>query len=241
MTPTQKLSAAITANEQFLESYKERAHLIGRRVPGWSRHFHYLFFKSWLDAFPEAKTVLILGVYLGRDISFMLDAAKGSSNVREWKQDGSSRLLPAKGRALQVVGVDKFNAQPCDDWPEEKRGMTWEQAFNCQPPDAKKALENINPQEPHQVRLIEADDAVWLPVVQGQFDLCYIDTSHDFATVARQIKQVRPLCHANTIIAGDDYANGEAYWQVRQAVSEGFKSHQVLAGMIWFAGAEDLK
>ena len=218
-TPTQKLSAAIADNESRLDEYIERASTIGQRVPGWSRHFHYLFFKSWLDAFPEAKTVLILGVYLGRDISFMLDAAKG--------------------RALQVVGVDKFNAQPCDDWPEEKRGMTWEQAFNCQPPDAKKALANINPQDPHQVRLIEADDAVWLPAVQGQFDLVYIDTSHDLATVARQIKQVRPLCHANTIIAGDDYANGEAYWQVRQAVSEGFNSHQVLAGMIWFAGAED--
>jgi hypothetical protein len=220
-TPTQKLSAAIADNESRLDEYIERASTIGQRAPGWSRHFHYLFFKSWLDAFPEAKTVLILGVYLGRDISFMLDAAKG--------------------RELQVVGVDKFNAQPCDDWPEEKRGMTWEQAFNCAPPDAKKAMENINAQHPHVVRLIEADDAAWLPLVQGRFDLAYIDTSHDFATVARQIKQVRPLCHANTIIAGDDYNDAEKTWGVRQAVSDGFKSHQVLAGMIWFAGAEDFK
>lgn len=219
--PTDKLAAAIAANESCLGECIDRASAISQRVPGWSAGTHYLFFRSLFDAFPEIKTVLILGVYLGRDISFMLDCAKG--------------------RELQVVGVDKFNAEPCDDWPEEKRGLTWEQAFGCSPPDAKQALANINAQPPHQVRLIEADDAVWLPSIKGTFDFIYIDTSHDYLTVSRQIKQVRPLCAPHTIIAGDDYNDIEKTWGVRQAVTDGFTAHQVVGGIIWFAGAEDFK
>lgn len=57
----------------------------------------------------------------------------------------------------------------------------------------------------------------------------------------RQLKQVKPLCKPTTIIAGDDYENLEKTWGVKDAVTEAFKSHQVLAGTIWFAGAEDLK
>ena len=219
MSNTDKLAAAIADNESRLDEYIGRTSEIAKRVPGWARHYHYLFFKSYFDAFPEAKSVLILGVYLGRDITFMLDALKG--------------------REIQVVGVDKFNSQPCADWPEEKLGKTWEEAFNCAPPNAKTALDNINPQEPHKVRLIEADDAVWLERVQGAFDLIFIDTAHDKATVQRQIRQVHKLCHPFTIVAGDDYANLEKTWGVKDAVAEGFKRHQVLANTIWFSGAED--
>ena len=107
------------------------------------------------------------------------------------------------------------------------------------PPNAKAALDNINPSPPHHVRLIEADDALWLPLVENKFDFIYVDTSHDYETVARQIKQVRKLCHENTVIAGDDYNDVEPTWGVQKAVREGFKSHKVLAEIIWFAGAED--
>ena len=194
---------------------------IMERVPGWSRGHHFLFFKAVMHAMPELRSILILGVYMGRDICFMLEAAKF--------------------RPLQVVGVDKFNAEPCDDWPVEKRGMTWEEAFHCLPPSLELAAKNINALPPHDVSLIKADDADFLPGVTRSFDMIYVDTSHDKATCLRQFAQVKKLCHPNTIIAGDDYENLEATWGVKDAVAEAFTTHQVLADTIWFAGAGDYK
>lgn len=219
MNTAAKLAEALSANEPRMDDWIARSSEVGRRIPGWSRHLHYLFFKSWLDAFPEAQSVLMLGVYMGRDISFLLDAAPG--------------------RRLQVVGVDKFADTPCADWPEEKRGMSWTTAGFGAPPNAKTALENIAPRDEHAVRLIEADDAVWLEQVQGAFDLIFVDTSHDKATVLRQIRQIHKLCHPFTIVAGDDYNNGPATWGVKEAVTESFKRHHALGETIWFAGARD--
>ena len=190
-------------------------------VPGWSRGHHFLFFKAVMHAMPELRSILILGVYMGRDICFMLEAAKF--------------------RPLQVVGVDKFNAEPCDDWPEEKRGMTWEEAFHCAPPSLELAEKNTRAEKPHSVMLVKQSDVDWLPTATAKFDLIYVDTSHDKATCLRQFAQVKKLCHPNTIIAGDDYAPLEKTWGVSEAVAEAFTTHQVLADTIWFAGAGDYK
>lgn len=218
MSPTEKLTTALAANEPHLHQYNVSALAISQRVGGWSKQYHYYFFKSFLDAFPEARSVLIVGVYLGRDISFILDAAGE--------------------RHLTVTGIDKFNAEPCDDWPEEKRSMTWEQAFNCPPPDIEVAYGNIGANGNHAVHLVKANDKDWLESANGAFDLIYLDTAHDKATVQRQIRQVHKLCHPFTIIAGDDYENIMPTWGVKEAVAESFRSHQVLADTIWFAGAE---
>lgn len=220
MTNADKILTAINAySVKFHEIDADHLKLAGR-IPGWSSSYHRLFFKSVFDAVPEIKTVLILGVYLGRDIATMLDVAK---------------------QPLQVVGVDKFADTPCDDWPEDKRNLTWEAAGFGKAPNAEQALTNINPQPPHAVRLIEADDAVWLPNVQGRFDLIYVDTSHDKATVQRQLQQVRKLAKPATIIAGDDYENITPTWGVQDAVAEAFQRHHVLARTIWFADAEAYK
>ncbi len=193
---------------------------IANRVPGWSGLHHYAFFKSMFEAFP-IRTVLIIGCYMGRDISFMLHGSP---------------------RGLQVVGVDKFDNTPCDDWPEEKRHLSWEQAGFGPAPSIDLALANINAQPPHEVRLIQADDAVWLESVQGQFDFCYLDTSHDKATVMRQIRQIRKLCHPATIIAGDDYENIVNTWGVKDAVLESFTSHSFIPqASVWYASTGDLK
>ena len=200
---------------------------IMERVPGWSKAYHFLFFKAVMQAMPELRSILILGVYMGRDICFMLEAAKF--------------------RPLQVVGVDKFNAEPCDDWPVEKRGMTWEEAFHCAPPSLELAQKNTNTQladtDLQTVTLIQASDDDWLTAHNPShaYDLIYVDTSHDKATCLRQFAQVKKLCHPNTIIAGDDYAPLEKMWGVSDAVAEAFTSHQVLADTIWFAGAGDYK
>lgn len=218
MSNADKLAAALAANEPRLPEFRKKADGINERIRGWSNANHYWFFKSWLDAFTEAKSVLIVGVYLGRDISYMLDAAGD--------------------RALTVTGIDKFNAEPCDDWPAEKRGMTWEQAFNCPPPDISVAAYNIGVGPPH-VRLLKENDKDWLEAATGAYDLIFLDSSHEYASISRQIRAVHKLCHPFSVVGGDDYANVMPGWGVTEAVKEAFKSHQVIDSRIWFAGAED--
>jgi len=220
MKPTDKILIAINEFAKVLPAISQKHAALASRIPGWSGAYHRLFFQSVFTSLPEVKTVLILGVYLGRDIATMLEVAP---------------------TGLQVVGVDKFADTPCDDWPESKRTLSWEQAGFGKAPNAEQALTNINPQPPHAVRLIEADDAAWLPTIKGKFDLCYLDTSHDKATCLRQMAQVRPLCHETTVVAGDDYENLEPTWGVRDAVAEAFTTHRVLAKTIWFADAADYK
>lgn len=226
MTNADKLQAQIGKNQEHLLEYQKRCSPIIQRIRGWSNAHHYLFFKSWMDAFPEKDRplrILIVGVYLGRDISFMLDAAGE--------------------QVLEITGVDKFNAEPCDDWPAEKRGMTWEQAFNCPPPDRETALNNIlahtRPDSKHVVKLVKADDKDWLESATGAYDLIFLDASHEYESISRQIRAVHKLCHPFTVISGDDYANEMATWGVETAVKEAFKSHYHIDNRIWFAGAED--
>ena len=69
-----------------------RADAICTAVPGFTDKRHYAFFKHLLASGPIEK-LLILGVYAGRDVAFALDAAR------------------ALGRALHVVGVDKFSGE----------------------------------------------------------------------------------------------------------------------------------
>ena len=221
MTNADKVLTSFNGNLDRLPEYRGKVDAINQRIRGWSNVNHYFFFKSWMDAFPEARTVLIVGVYLGRDISYMLDAAGE--------------------RPLAVTGVDKFNAEPCDDWPKEKLHMTWEEAFGCPPPDKDAALENIKPsmRTLHSVYLVKADDKDWLEAASGAYDLIFLDASHEHASVARQIRAVHKLCHPFTIVSGDDYANVQPGWGVEDAVKQAFKTHHHIDNRIWFAGAED--
>jgi len=224
ITPADLVLAEINRESPMYALHEQHAAALAAQVPGWSGPPHHLFFHSVFAALPEVKSVLILGVYFGRDICIM------------------SRC--GKGRALQIVGVDKFSDTACEDWPDGKRNLSWEQAGFGKPPNAERALANITArkQANHDVRLIASDDAAFLPNITGNFDLIYIDTAHDRATVKRQIKQVQPLCHASTLIAGDDYESlGISTWGVKEAVAAGFTQHQVLCDVIWFANAADIK
>lgn len=224
MTITDKIAAAVAKNAQEprMAELNARWQPIAQRIPGWSGNLHYLFFQSVLDACPDIKSVLMLGVYMGRDISIILDIAKG--------------------RPLQIVGVDRFRDMPCEDWTVEQKTMSWTEAGFGPAPDAKKALENINPSPEHAVKLIESDSHIFLMNAKGKIDFAYVDTSHEYETVKRELELIRPLCHERTLIAGDDYTNeGKPWWGVDRAVKETFKTHQVLLNMIWWAGAEDFK
>lgn len=230
MSIANRVATLIAANEASLPEIRKRVLEIQQRITGWSSVYHYLFFKSVLDATAQhdvmgqrtsLKSILVLGVYMGRDIAFICDAA------------------PA--RELEIIGVDKFSDTPCDDWPEEKKKLGWINAGFGAPPSAETALSNIAARPPHAIRLIQAEDSVWLASVQGKWDWIWVDASHDKASVGRQLKQLRPLCHEHTIISGDDYAPLEKSWGVDAAVKEAFISHHVIADTIWFTSFDQYR
>ena len=216
-----KILEALEREGSFPTHSEARVKHIASTVPGWSGFNHYLFFKSVFAAC-DFKTVLMLGVYKGRDISFICDGAKD--------------------RELQIVGVDKFSDTPCADWPEDKKVMSWTEAGFPPSPTFDEAKANIerHASPKHQFRLIVSDDAPWLEAVQGSFDFIYVDTSHDRETVKRQLAQLKKLCAPHTVIAGDDYENIQPTWGVKEAVTYAFKTHHVLADCIWWANAEDM-
>jgi hypothetical protein len=151
-------------------------------------------------------------------------------------------MLDAAGeRALNVTGVDKFNALPCDDWPAEKRHMTWEEAFGCPPPDMEQAAKNYLPYagKHAKVQLIKSDDNLWLEGANGAYDLIFLDASHEHASISRQIRQCHKLCHPETIVSGDDYSNVQPGWGVETAVKESFRSHYHIDYRVWFTDAKE--
>lgn len=209
----------------------DRVATINATVLGYSGPVHYAFFKSLLEEHPQLKVMLVLGVYHGRDICYICDILR--------------RYHP--NREMIVTGVDKFSDTPCDDWPEEKNGMGWKEAGFGEPPSYEKALANISRFKGSvKLFLISVSDSTFLcSVGQPINDFVYIDTSHDYACVSRQLKQVKRVCvGGETILAGDDYSdvsNAGGSWGVKSAVADGLTAHEVFGEWIWISRALNLK
>jgi hypothetical protein len=183
-------------------------------IPGWSQPFHYTFFGHVLAALPmDRPRVLVCGVYHGLDLALIQHAAK---------------IL---GKTIELTGVDLFSDQPCADWPEEKRHLTWEKAFNCPPPSRVAATLNSS-----GARVIERDAAGFMAHCGEKFDFIYLDTAHDEATVRDEIYAA--CVHAlepGGLLAGDDYHQPGTCWGVAQAVAHALPRHVVLFNRIWLA------
>lgn len=227
MTLFEQFTAATAAGVPMNMGDVMRCEAICQRIRGYSDGKHYAFFKTLL-ALPAVKDVLILGVYHGRDIAFMRDV-----------------LLHAGRSDVWIVGVDKFSDTPCADWPVSASGKNWEQAGFGVAPTLQAASANLGCNEPGPVILVESDDASFLHSTDRRFDAVYLDTSHDYETVMRQLRQVRRVCRPGAIICGDDYSDvsnaAGGHWGVRKAVSESFLTHSVFAEWIWVSGLELLK
>lgn len=178
-----------------------------QKIPGWSQPYHYTFFKHLL-ADERVNSVLVCGVYHGLDLHLI------------------ERAVRDLDRHIRLVGVDKFNAEPCADWPKEKRGMTWEQAFGCKPPSHDASLKNAPWADIHQ-----ADSIDFLSRQTCCFDAIYLDTSHDHETVSREIFYARRALRRGGLLAGDDYQDTG----VRLAVANGCADHLVLFNRIWIS------
>jgi hypothetical protein len=200
----------------------QRMDAIRRSVPGYSEGNHYAFFKHLLGC-ADIRKLLILGVYHGRDIAYLMDNAR------------------ALGRRLQVVGVDKFSDDFCADWPKERQSLNWQQAGFGTPPSfeaAKAHLAGLGFTE--SVTLIQERDEAFLATCTDRFDAIYIDTSHDYHTVARQIRQTVGLLTDDGVICGDDYSD-QGTWGVKRAVTEFVPGHVVFANWIWIGVRGQIK
>ncbi len=201
-----------------------RVDQISSEIIGYSGALHYGFFK-WLLANQGIKSLLILGVYHGRDIAFMLDILTRYH----------------LGRKFAITGVDKFEDAACADWPEEKRGLDWKAAGFGEAPTLEKARANLLERAGDiPVYLNRADDAEWLKTETRRFDAVYLDTAHDYATVKRQLAQIPRVCHENTLLCGDDFSN-DGTWGVKRAVEESFSEYTIWGDWIWSSEFKYLK
>jgi hypothetical protein len=192
---------------------RTRVAAICETVKGYSTEKHYAFFRHLLT-YTRTARMLMLGVYYGRDIVFLLDLA--------------ARLQ----KPLSITGVDKFSDDFCEDWPVERRSLNWQAAGFGAAPTLDAAKSNIA--RFGQAELIKERDAYFLARCKDKFDAIYLDTSHDYETVCRQIRQALPLLASEGLLMGDDYSD-QGTWGVRRALSELAPGHVVFGNWIWIA------
>jgi len=225
MNHTDNILSRIRSEATKLDFHQRKADAVCKDVPGWSGGLHRLFFWSVMASCPQFKRILMVGTYYGRDLLMISEAA----GVK---------------RDLMLVGVDKFSAEPCADWPDHVKGKTWDEAWGAPAPSMKATTDNMHRlPESHRWRLIMGDSADVLAGLADDppFDFIYLDSSHDQETLARELRECGRLIAAGGVIAGDDYNDAQPTWGVRAAVTGAFATHHHIGGMIWLADASNLE
>jgi hypothetical protein len=222
------LSHQARFNEVTTEDDRDAATRICAEVPGYSTAVHYAFFRQLISDLlskHDWPLIAILGVYRGRDISFLLDIM--------------ARFHPL--RTIGIVGVDRFQDLPSDDWPEHKRGLSWKAAGYNQPPSFEAALEQVEKRKgKNTVILSMRDDAEFLRDCAVKFHCMYLDTSHDKPNVVRQIRACDRLLVDEGVLCGDDFSDAGT-WGVESAVKECVSRYAVFGDWIWMANKKDIK
>lgn len=166
---------------------------------------------------PAIDNMLLLGVYFGRDLMMIADIAR-------------KRSAP-----LCVTGVDKFTDEYCDDWPEAKRGMSWEAAGFGSSPSLQRTRETAGRFcDGITVKLVAARAEEFLGgCPEERYGWIYIDTSHDYESTKRLIELALQVLRPPAILSGDDYSN-EGTWGVKSAVRDSLGACLVWGGRIWY-------
>lgn len=210
--------AAFQIKDRDRAEYRE----VESAVPGYSGLQHYAFFRTLVVEY-GVRSILMLGVYLGRDISLLLQISK------------------VYGIPLHIVGVDKFTNDSCLDWPDEKRAQTWQEAGYGNPPDLEAASRHLQRfgLGASNVRLVKGPDEAFLAGTPSPFDLVFLDTSHDTATVKRQIEGSLRFLHPKGFLAGDCFRD-DGSWGVATAINSEFAKFWRVGDSGWFVapGAE---
>ena len=188
-------------------------HGLRGRIPGWSQLLHLAFFECVARELPAGASALVCGVYHGLDLACLSYASE------------------LHGRNLAIYGVDLFDAGPCADWtPEQREKGSWQANGFGSPPDIEIAAANA----PRAV-VIRSDSVSFMETTEAKYDFIYLDTSHDEATVAREIEAARRVLAPGGILAGDDYCEAGSGWGVDAAVAAALPNHLVLCNRIWLS------
>ena len=203
-------------------------------VPGYSDLRHYDFFSKLLER--PVHSLLMLGVYHGRDICFLMNILKHRQPEREFF----------------ITGVDKFTNSPCDDWTPEERTRSWQLNGFGPPPTLEKCIANLKRYNNLNVTLDlhQNFDIAWFneqmhKLSNGDssfrnYDVIYLDAAHDETSVVSQLIHCRPHCHEFTILCGDDYDKDRG-WGVIDAVDKSFSKREIFHGSIWQSSVRYLK
>ena len=196
---------------------------INRRCRGYSGPGHWRAFERML-AEPGIRRIGVLGVYHGRDIGYM------------------AAILRALGRRdHEIVGVDRFEDSACADWPEELRGLSWEEAGFGPPPSLEVARDNLAALGLDEgVVLVKGTAEDFLAGTDRRFDLLYLDTSHDYETTVRQLELAAPRVAPEGWLAGDDFSD-RGTWGVARAVRDCFRRFETFYDWIWRGRRADLR
>lgn len=191
---------------------------IDRVCRGWATMAHWTWQQQVLTKLPDIRKICMLGVYMGRDVAYM-----------------AAHLADLREPPFQITAVDLFSDVPCADWPEEKRGMSWEEAGFGGAPQLGAVRQNLETLGlAAYVDLVKQDGSAFLRESTEQFDLIYIDTSHDYETTRDTILAALPRLGPAGLLAGDDYSD-EGTWGVKKAVTELCPEVRVFQNWIWFA------
>ncbi len=197
---------------------------INDQCPGFTGDAHWLWQERTFTAVPSIRDVCMLGVYYGRDTAY-----------------AATLLERLRGEDFHVTAVDLFSDAPCEDWPEEKRGMTWEEAGFGPAPTLETTQANLCALglDTH-VTLVKSPAEEFLRTTDQEFDFIFIDTSHDYETTKRTmqlaLKRLRPL----GLLAGDDFSDKDT-WGVRKAVTELCPNVRTFMTWIWYAAGAEFK
>lgn len=188
---------------------------VDQQCSGWSNVAHFNFFRDVLAAIRGVPRVLVLGVAHGRDIGYM------------------HKAMAFEERKVDIWGVDLFADVPGTDWPEDKKGMTWEQAGFGPAPSLESTKSNLAALGVNDVLLVKADAAEFLRGGTTLFDFIYIDVAHDYETTKTVLALSEERLVSGGVLAGDDYTD-EGTYGVKRAVGERFSSVAV-TDRIWAA------
>jgi predicted O-methyltransferase YrrM len=131
-----------------------------------------------------------------------------------------------KGRGTAIWNVELINKglnytyDAIDNFEGSEEHKIWNAI-----PQYDEALSNLEPIK-HKINLIKSDSIKASQTYPDKyFDIIYIDASHDYDSVKKDILSWRPKLKPGGVICGDDYISG---WPgVIQAVNEVFEGLRV--------------
>jgi len=195
-------------------------------IKGWSGKEHWKLFQEVFSRKKKFKELAILGVYHGKDLSYICSSLK-KNNVKDFK----------------IYAVDLFENVAMADWGPENQHLNWND-IKIEPPSLKKAKSIIKLLGFSKNVIFIKGDFKKLADYKPKLDFFYIDLSHDYKTTCDAIELCVKFSDDETIMMGDDYGDGGFLgqrWEVKKAVSDKFKDFKIHYNLFWESNKKNLK